>query len=145
IDGVSNDSKFEYDTVSLLVAYTVNGTRTEVSFDVNGNRLPKPGLTGATFDAHDRLVSFDGWDVDDSPSGDLPSTSSGSDGFAYFYDELSNLLSVSNIGTGDNIDYIVDGLGRRIGRHKTNALTHGWIYQDQLNPIAEYLPDGTIT
>ena len=35
------------------------------------------------------------------------------------------------------VDYVVDGRNRRIGKKVNGTLTQGFIYRDQLNPVAE--------
>ena len=52
------------------------------------------------------------------------------------HDELGNLLSV-DLPDGDSIEYIIDGLNRRIGKKVNGALVQGLLYQDNLNPVAE--------
>ncbi|MBP8116774.1 MAG: RHS repeat-associated core domain-containing protein [Nitrospira sp.] len=42
---------------------------------------------------------------------------------------------------GTTIEYVVDGQNRRIGKKVNGTLTTGWLYQNQLNPVAEL--DGT--
>jgi RHS repeat-associated protein len=54
----------------------------------------------------------------------------------YQYDALGNLLTVV-LPTGDSVEYLVDGQNRRVGRKLNGAVTHRWLYQNQLNPIAE--------
>ena len=62
---------------------------------------------------------------------------------AYEYEELGNLLKV--VLSGDvAIDYIVDGQNRRIGKKVNGALTQGFLYQDQLNPVAEDVDTGDV-
>ncbi len=39
------------------------------------------------------------------------------------------------------IDYVIDGRNRRIGKKVDGILVQGFLYQDQLNPVAEL--DGT--
>ena len=49
---------------------------------------------------------------------------------------LGNLKSV--VGpTGFTIEYLVDGQNRRIGKKVNGTLTQGFLYQNQLNPVAE--------
>ncbi len=38
---------------------------------------------------------------------------------------------------GTEIDYLVDALNRRIGKRVDGTLVQGFLYRDQLNPIAE--------
>jgi RHS repeat-associated protein len=49
---------------------------------------------------------------------------------------LGNLLAVT-LPDGTNIDYVIDGQNRRIGRRVNGTLERGWLYGDGLNPIAE--------
>lgn len=49
---------------------------------------------------------------------------------------LGNLRHVT-LADGAAIDYLIDGRGRRVGKRVNGALVRGWLYQDQLNPVAE--------
>jgi RHS repeat-associated protein len=70
----------------------------------------------------------------------LASTTTSGQTTTYQYDVLGNLKSV--VGpTGFTIEYVVDGQNRRIGKKVNGTLTQGWLYQNQLNPVAEL--DGT--
>jgi RHS repeat-associated protein len=53
---------------------------------------------------------------------------------------LGNLRSVLLPG-GDTIEYVIDAQNRRIGKLINGTLVQGFLYQDQLNPVAEL--DGT--
>ncbi len=53
-----------------------------------------------------------------------------------------NLLSATI--NGKTIDYIIDGQNRRIGKKVNVILTQGFLYQDQLNPIAELDKDNNV-
>ena len=55
---------------------------------------------------------------------------------SYQYDELGNLTSVSLPG-GPQIDYLIDGSNRRVGKKVDGILTQGLLYQNGLKPIAE--------
>ncbi len=54
----------------------------------------------------------------------------------YEYDALGNLRKVT-LADGRVIEYVVDGLGRRIGKKVDGVLVKGWLYKDGLNPVAE--------
>ena len=54
----------------------------------------------------------------------------------YEYDALGNLITVTLPG-GTQITYLVDGTNRRIGKRVNGTLVQGWLYQDDLRPIAE--------
>ena len=69
-------------------------------------------------------------------NGELQSTTTGGQTTTYSYDVLGNLKSV--VGpTGFTIEYVVDGQNRRIGKKVNAVLTQGFLYQNQLNPVAE--------
>ena len=61
----------------------------------------------------------------------------------YDYDELGNLVSVTLPG-GSVIEYEIDPMNRRVGRKFDGEVTHRWIYQDRLNPVAELDADGIL-
>src|SRR5262249_35654150 len=54
----------------------------------------------------------------------------------YSYDVLGNLRSVSLPG-GTQLDYVIDGRDRRVGKRVNGVPTQGWLYHDQLSPVAE--------
>jgi len=58
----------------------------------------------------------------------------------YEYDVFGNLMKVTLPG-GMQIDYIVDGANRRIGKKVDGVLVQGFLYRDGLNPVAGL--DGT--
>ena len=58
-------------------------------------------------------------------------------------DRLSNLTQVS-LPSGTTLDYLIDGQNRRIGKKVDGVLTQGFLYQDQLNPIAELDGSGAV-
>src|SRR5207253_226805 len=51
-------------------------------------------------------------------------------------DPLGNLRHV-RLPDGRNIDYVIDGAGRRIGRKVNGKVTQAFLYDGQLRPIAE--------
>jgi hypothetical protein len=50
------------------------------------------------------------------------------------------------VGLADatQIDYVVDGANRRIGKKVGGALVQGFLYGDALNPVAELDGTGTV-
>jgi len=61
----------------------------------------------------------------------------------YQYDALGNLLTVG-LPNGDLIDYLVDGMGRRVGKKKNGVLLKQWLYRDALKPVAELDGSGNL-
>lgn len=56
------------------------------------------------------------------------------------YDTLGNLIQVTQ-PNGTVITYTLDGRGRRVGKAVDGVRVRGWLYGDQLRPLAEL--DGT--
>jgi RHS repeat-associated protein len=147
IGGVSTLRAFTYDTAARLATVTSNGTLTaSYQYDDNGNRLSvtRPGgIESGTYDAQDRLTSYGTATYGYTAVGDLRFKAVGTDTTFYKYDALGNLLQVSLPG-GTVIQYVVDGMGRRIGKKVNGTLVQGFLYQDQLHPIAELDGSGTV-
>ncbi|MBX3131688.1 MAG: RHS repeat-associated core domain-containing protein, partial [Polyangiaceae bacterium] len=69
-------------------------------------------------------------------NGELKTKTDGTDTTTYTYDALNNLRQVV-LPNADTIEYLVDGLGRRVGKKKNGTLVKRWLFKDQLEPIAE--------
>ncbi len=61
----------------------------------------------------------------------------------YHYDAFGNLTSVEQ-PDGTAIDYAVDGQNRRIGKEVNGTLVQGFLYENQLRPVAELDGNGNI-
>ncbi|MFN8522220.1 MAG: RHS repeat-associated core domain-containing protein [Chloroflexota bacterium] len=145
---------YTYDPAGRLASYQRTGDPLiEYLYDANGNRtsIKVGGSTTrtATHDAQDRLTAEGPAGTQTAYSylldGHLASrTPFGGSATNYVYDALGNLTQVAPPGGAANqIDYVVDGLGRRVERHKNGAVTHRWLYHDGLCPVAEL--DGSNT
>jgi len=77
-------------------------------------------------------------------NGPLKFKAEGSDTTWYTYDNLGNLISVI-LPDGTFIEYLIDGQNRRIGKLVNGEFKKGWIYQDQINPVAELDSLGNIS
>jgi RHS repeat-associated protein len=121
----------------------VNGIRARsYDYDANGNRLTKTegaATTTCTYDAQDRLqacgtTSFDAaGDLVSKTDASLPP---GQQTTTYAYDAVGNLTRV-DLPDGRAIEYVIDGQNRRVGKRVNGVLVQGWLYQDQLEPVAE--------
>jgi hypothetical protein len=122
---------------------TVNGTLAEhFEYDGNGNRTlgysdaKRLTYTGV-YDDQDRLLSYGPWAFTYGANGELESkTNTDTDDTWPLQYVLGNLLSV-RLPNGDLVDYLVDGVGRRVGKKRNGALIKQWIYRDALKPMAE--------
>ncbi len=129
---------YAYDTAGRLAQVTQDGTITEAyTFDSNDNRLTGPGATG-TYDAADRLVTYGSKTYSYDPAGALSSRTDTATGLStgYQYSRLGGLTKVT-LPDGRIIDYVVDGLGRRVGKKVDGVLQRGWLYAAPYRPAAE--------
>jgi RHS repeat-associated protein len=151
LQGVTDTYGYTYDLAGRLTEVKLNGlTLATYDYDSNGNRLSKTSPSGATtyiYDAQDRLLTLDfgpgTWDFAYSANGELQSKTAGSQTTSYSYDVLGNLLNAT-LPDGSALDYVIDGQNRRIGKKINGTLVQGFLYQNQLNPIAELDGTGTI-
>lgn len=151
---------YEYDGSDRLAAVYdaadsngCTGTQLEAyTYDLNGNRAsvtnsagtvgPGDILTGP----QDRLFEHGDWTYaynDDGQMQRRTDTSSG-DVWEYTYDVMGNLLSVDPPGADPTITYVTDARNRRVGKRENGVLVQGFLYGDQLNPIAELDGSGAL-
>jgi RHS repeat-associated protein len=146
VQGTTVNDVYTYDLAGRLDTVTRNGQLIDYGYDANGNRLTRTeGANTETgvYDDQDRLTSYNGCSYEYTDNGELTQKTCGSDVTTYTYDVLGNLLTVE-LPNGDDIEYIIDGQDRRIGRRVNGVITQGWLYKDQLNPVAELNSDGSI-
>ena len=106
-------------------------------------------VTTGTYDAQDRLVTYGTKTYTYNAAGDLEQVvdsalPAGQQTTLYQYDALGNLIQV-DLPDGRVITYVIDGQNRRIGKKVNGSLVQAWLYQDQLNPVAELDGAGNVT
>jgi RHS repeat-associated protein len=139
--GVTDTYAYTYDTVGRLTDVTKNGVAAaHYEYDDNGNRLsvtrPGIGTVSGTYDAQDRLTAYGAVSYTYTANGDLQTATSGGETTTYSYDVSGNLLAVT-LPTGTQIEYVIDGQNRRIGKKVNGALAQGFLYSGRLRPVAE--------
>jgi RHS repeat-associated protein len=147
---------FEYDSAGRLWRVCAESSCTNVFseylYDQNGNRTS--GSIGgdsisATYDDQDRLLSYTRGSVTHTytynENGDLESkTNTGTSATTtYSYDPFGNLRSAT-LPDDTEIEYLIDGRNRRIGKKVNGAVIQRFVYKDQLNPVAELDADGEL-
>jgi RHS repeat-associated protein len=84
-----------------------------------------------------------------SAAGNLETRTDGTKTLGITYDELGNLTqAVQREGTSTilkTITYIIDGMGRRVGRQVNGTFDKKWLYRDGLRPVAEVDSAGVFT
>jgi RHS repeat-associated protein len=139
ITAVGN-TEYDYDATGRLVRVRIGGVAvSEYDYDANGNRIAHRwtgGSTTATYDDQDRLLTYGDATYGHTPSGDLMSTTLAGAVTTFDHDALGNLRSATLPG-GMNIEYVVDGQNRRVGKKIDGTLVQGWLYSGQLRIVAE--------
>ncbi len=147
MDSVTVIYEYTYDTAGQLTEIKRDGTVVATYvYGVNGNRTTITTDTGTispTYDDHDRLLSHGNATYAYTANGELSSKTVGAQTTTYGYGALGNLLAV-NLPDGSQIEYLVDGENRRVGKQVNGALVQGFLYQDKLNPIAELDGSGNV-
>ena len=144
IGGSTTAYAYSYDAVGRLIGVTANGAPVAAyTYDGNGNRLTGPDGATGIYDAQDRMLSYGGSSYTYTANGELLTKVENGQTTTYDYDVFSNLMAVTLSG-GTQIEYLIDGMDRRIGRKVNGALVQGFLYQDQLEPIAEVDGSGNV-
>jgi YD repeat-containing protein len=71
-----------------------------------------------------------------TPAGDLDTKTASGQTTDCDYDALGNLRHVS-LPSGAQLDYVIDGFNRRVGKRRNGTLEQGFLYRNQLQVVAE--------
>ncbi|MEO8136183.1 MAG: RHS repeat-associated core domain-containing protein, partial [Betaproteobacteria bacterium] len=140
INGVTDTYAYTYDAAGRLVTANKNAAPIGYTYDSNSNRTAYTGPLGnvasATYDAQDRIVQYGSTAYSYNNAGDLVTRTQGSNVTQYTYDEFGNLTRAVLPG-GMQIDYIIDGMNRRVGKKINGTLVKRWLYDGALRIVAE--------
>ena len=150
------DTHYRYDPAGRLYRVCADAAcatiQAEYHYDANGNRIAPSfdarGPISATYDAQDRLLAMTAGGTTTTytytANGELETKTDTPGGTTtYAYDAFGNLRQVA-LPDGTVIDYVVDGRNRRIGKIVDGTLVRQWLYQDQLEPVAELDGQGNV-
>jgi RHS repeat-associated protein len=144
LSGAANTYDYAYDLAGRLAQVKKNNAvQFSYGYDANGNRTHVNGNQVAHYDDQDRLTDYDGANYAYTANGELQSKTVGAATTSYQYDVLGNLRHVALPG-GTQLDYLIDGQNRRIGKKRNGTLEWGLLYQDGLKPIAELDANGNV-
>jgi RHS repeat-associated protein len=135
--GVTTVYSYTYNLAGQISAVRQNGAQTAAySYDSNGNRLTGPGGATGVYDNQDRLLQYGNATYSYTANGELLTKTENGQTTTYTYDELGNLTHVL-LPNGTQIEYLIDGQNRRIGKKVNGVLVQGFLYGAGINPIAE--------
>jgi RHS repeat-associated protein len=147
VSGQTTTTAYSYDSSGRLTDVSTNGSlAAHYDYDDNGNRTRRTtnaATEQGTYDAQDRLTTYNGASYSYSADGELQSKIGPEGTTLYFYDVLGNLRRVT-LPNGTVVDYVIDAFNRRVGKKVNGALMRGWVYADGLRLIAELNADGTV-
>lgn len=145
INGTRTNWRYHYDTSGRLDSVWVNGSLSAwYGYDSNGVRATGTGIVAASVDAQDRVGYSNGISYAYDDNGQLISRSTLTETTRYHYTQQGELLSVV-LASGDSISYTLDPSGRRIARSLNGVVTHRWLWDGALRPVAEVDASGNLT
>ena len=137
---------YGYDETGRLVWVDMNGSRAVTwTYDANDNRLSEVDSSttnSGTYDDQDRLLSYGSSTYAWNHDGDLAARTTNTFIEAFDYDVFGNLITYSSPSV--DVEYVIDGQNRRVGKRINGTLVQGFLYADQLNPVAELDGSGTV-
>jgi RHS repeat-associated protein len=147
IGGVAYTYAYTYDLRGRLATVVKDGTTLSTyTYDATGNRLSWTGPTNsraATYDSQDRLLQYGDLAYAYQANGELASKTQNGQAMSYSYDAFGNLIGVTT-PDGIAISYLVDGRNRRIGKRVDGTLVAGYLYRDQVAPVAQLDGSGSV-
>lgn len=137
LGGVATIFDYGYDPRGQLIEVKRdNGVSAQYGYDANGNRTHRNGSVVAHYDTQDRLLDYAGATYLYTANGELQKKTVGALVTTYAYDALGNLRSAT-LSDGTQLDYLIDGQNRRVGKKRNGVLEQAFLYQSTLKPIAE--------
>jgi len=148
----SFDYTYAYDAAGRLTDVTIGsstGTQLHYDLDANGNRLRRSvedlstnTVTSEEFGEYNvqgQITHYNGKTYAYTESGYLHTVTDDatSDVTTYTYDALGNLRRV-DFPDSSYVEYVIDGMNRRVAKKVSGTLTKAWIYEDELRIAAEF-------
>ena len=147
VDTITTAYRYEYDEAGRLTEIAQNGiTISRYEYDENGNRTAAQiGVMNyaGTYDDQDRLLAYGATAYTYTPNGELQTKTNIIGTTNYAYDVFGNLRSATLPG-GTEIEYVIDGQDRRIGKKVNGTLEQGFLYDGQIQIVAELDGEGNI-
>ncbi len=116
---------------------------TTYTYDTNDNRLTR-NSENASYDAQDRVQTYAGDSFTWSPNGTLATHVAAGQTTTYAWDLRGSLASAA-LPDGRTVDYVLDAMGRRIGKKINGVLQCGWLYDSRDRPVAQLSSNSVVT
>ncbi|HEX2204190.1 MAG TPA: RHS repeat-associated core domain-containing protein, partial [Longimicrobium sp.] len=140
VDGATVAWGYRYDAQGRLTEVTRDGAPfAAYEYDANGNRLratSSAGVAEGTYDAQDRVTAYGGAAYGHTAAGELRFRAVGAD-TTWLTHDARGLLVEARTPAGTRVEYLVDGVGRRVGKRVDGALVQGFLYSGGPGPVAE--------
>jgi len=146
LEGETTTYQYRYNLAGQLAEVLREGvTVSRYEYDSNGNRLAVNGVIIGHYDNQDRLLQHGENQYTYTENGELSTKTNTvtDETTSYTYDVFTNLTRVQ-LPDGTEIEYLIDGRDRRIGKQVNGQLVQGFLYQGSLNPVAELDGNGNI-
>lgn len=147
VSGNTTTTVYGYDAAGRLATVERDGAIiAEYTYDANGNRLTaeEDGSTRTAFyNDQDQLMSVGNTDYSYTRDGRLTGKTTGSQTTSYEYDLAGNLTEVM-LPDGTQITYRLDGLNRRTLRVVDSVPVQGFVFLNEVTPIAETDGSGNV-
>jgi len=147
IGGTTTVYEYSYDIAGRLVEVKEGGVVVSTyDYDANGNRITavtKAGTFQGFYDLQDRITKYGDASYTYTANGELTSKIGADGTTSYNYDVYGNLRGAT-LPDGTSIEYVIDANNRRIGKKVNGILLQGFIYKDQLEPVAELDAAGAV-
>ena len=149
VQGITDVYTYSYDQAGGLWQVMKNGVLTSTYvYDANGNRTSftnGSGTTNSTHDSRDRILTQGGLTFAHTANGEVLTKTETATGTVtrYHYDAKGNLRRV-DLPDGRIIEYVVDGMNRRVAKRINGVIVRQWVYSDLTHPAAELDGSGAV-
>lgn len=149
-DGATYVTEYDYDRRGRLEQVTRDGVVSEsYTYDPNGQRAAAShdgvAVSPIVWDDRDRLLQYGAVTFTYDAIGRRQTRTEGGQTTTYTYDLGGALRAVDLPGTASDVEYVIDGAGRRVGRKVGGVLEQTWLYLDALRPVVEMNGAGQVT
>ncbi|ACY13868.1 RHS repeat-associated core domain-containing protein [Haliangium ochraceum] len=146
IGGIATSTSYSYDASGRLASVAITGFPVQwyqYGSYYDWSSVTRGGVAvSPSFDSHGRLDQFEGATYAYDAAGRRVSRSAPGDNQSYLYSATSQLVEVG--GGSATVNYLHDGLERRVAKFVDGVLERGWLYRSPYQPVAELDASGAV-